>query len=71
MGSVYLAERVDDGRRVAMKLLVPELAQDERFGRRFLRESQQRPASTTRASREEGGGGACFALAVRRWRRLQ
>jgi serine/threonine protein kinase/ABC-type transport system substrate-binding protein len=39
-GSVYLAERIGDGRRVALKLLEPELARDERFRRRFLRESQ-------------------------------
>ena len=40
MGSVYLAEKVEDGRRVALKVLSPQLAQDERFRRRFLRESQ-------------------------------
>src|SRR4029078_2369204 len=28
------------GRRVALKLLAPELARDERFRKRFLRESQ-------------------------------
>jgi ABC-type transport system substrate-binding protein/tRNA A-37 threonylcarbamoyl transferase component Bud32 len=40
MGTVYLAEEVANGRRVALKLLAPELARDERFRQRFLRESQ-------------------------------
>jgi tRNA A-37 threonylcarbamoyl transferase component Bud32 len=40
MGTVYLAEDVTNGRRVALKLLAPELARDERFRQRFLRESQ-------------------------------
>src|SRR5215210_5404201 len=41
MGAVYVAEEVVAGRRrVALKLLSPELARDERFRRRFLRESQ-------------------------------
>src|SRR5213592_965828 len=40
MGSVYLAEETNSGRRVALKLLAPELARDERFRQRFLRESQ-------------------------------
>ena len=39
MGAVYLAE-ARDGRHVALKLLSTELARDERFRRRFLRESQ-------------------------------
>jgi ABC-type transport system substrate-binding protein/tRNA A-37 threonylcarbamoyl transferase component Bud32 len=39
MGAVYLAE-ARDGQRVALKLLSPELARDERFRQRFLRESQ-------------------------------
>ncbi len=39
MGAVYLAED-GEGRRVALKLLSPELARDERFRQRFLRESQ-------------------------------
>jgi serine/threonine-protein kinase len=38
MGAVYLAES-EDGGRVALKLLAPELAHDERFRRRFLREA--------------------------------
>jgi serine/threonine-protein kinase len=38
MGVVHLAED-GAGRRVALKLLAPELAHDDRFRRRFLRES--------------------------------
>jgi tRNA A-37 threonylcarbamoyl transferase component Bud32 len=38
MGTIYLAED-HDGRKVALKLLLPELAHDERFRQRFLRES--------------------------------
>jgi hypothetical protein len=38
MGVVHLAED-GDGHRVALKLLAPELAVDDRFRRRFLRES--------------------------------
>src|SRR5688572_27038613 len=60
MGAVYLAEDAD-GHRVALKLLSPELAHDERFRQRFLRESQL--AATldhphivkTIASGEDGG----------------
>lgn len=40
MGAVYLAEETRTGRRVALKLLGPELAHDERFRRRFLRETE-------------------------------
>src|SRR5215212_12078736 len=40
MGVVYLAEQVRLRRYVALKLIVPELAQDEEFRRRFERESQ-------------------------------
>jgi ABC-type transport system substrate-binding protein/tRNA A-37 threonylcarbamoyl transferase component Bud32 len=40
MGTVYLAEEANTRRRVALKLLAPELARDERFRRRFLRETQ-------------------------------
>src|SRR6476659_9800287 len=39
MGSVYLAEDAEGG-RVALKVLAPQLASDERFRRRFLRESR-------------------------------
>lgn len=39
MGSVFVAIGAD-ARRVALKLLAPELGRDERFRRRFLRESE-------------------------------
>ena len=39
-GSVYSAEDVALKRRVALKVLLPELARDERFRERFLRESR-------------------------------
>jgi len=38
-GTVYLATDAD-GRQVALKVPIPELAGDERFRRRFLREAQ-------------------------------
>ena len=40
MSVVYLAEHLRLRRKVALKLLAPELAADERFRERFLRESQ-------------------------------
>jgi Protein kinase domain len=40
MGVVYLAEDVHLKRKVALKVLAPELAQDPRFRERFVRESQ-------------------------------
>jgi ABC-type transport system substrate-binding protein/tRNA A-37 threonylcarbamoyl transferase component Bud32 len=40
MGTVYLARETSTGRRVALKLLAPELARDERFRQRFLRETE-------------------------------
>jgi serine/threonine protein kinase len=40
MGAVYLAEDVHLRRKVAVKVLGPELADDDRFRRRFLLESQ-------------------------------
>ena len=39
-GAVYAAEDVALKRRVALKVLLPELARDERFRERFLRESR-------------------------------
>src|SRR5512133_2140883 len=40
MGAVYLARDERQGRRIALKVLAPELARDERFRQRFLRESE-------------------------------
>jgi serine/threonine-protein kinase len=40
MGSVFVAEDTRRGGRVALKVLAPTLAQDERFRERFLRESR-------------------------------
>src|SRR5262245_4897725 len=40
MGAVYLAEDTRGKGRVALKVLARESARDERFRRRFLRESQ-------------------------------
>ena len=40
MSSVYLAEHLRLHRKVALKLMAPELADDDRFRERFLRESQ-------------------------------
>src|SRR5690242_17956417 len=39
-GTVYLARDDATGEPVALKLLNPELARDDRFRKRFLRESQ-------------------------------
>jgi serine/threonine protein kinase len=40
MGQVYRAVQLNLERRVALKILAPRLADDERFRRRFLRESR-------------------------------
>jgi serine/threonine-protein kinase len=44
MGVVYLAEQPGLGRRVALKLLTPDYADDEAFRARFLRESKMAAA---------------------------
>jgi serine/threonine protein kinase len=40
MAMVYRAEHLRLGRRVALKVITPELAENERFRQRFIRESQ-------------------------------
>lgn len=40
LGLVYLGEDLGDGRRLAVKLLAPKVAQDERLVKRFLREAR-------------------------------
>jgi len=40
MGVVYLAEDIRLKRKVALKLLSPELAEDDGFRKRFLEESE-------------------------------
>jgi YVTN family beta-propeller protein len=40
MSAVYLAEDLRLGRKVALKLIAPDLAEDERFRERFVRESR-------------------------------
>ena len=40
MSVVYLAEQLALGRKVALKLLSPELSEDEEFRKRFVRESR-------------------------------
>src|SRR5919198_2579631 len=40
MGTVFLAEEAATGRHVALKVLMPELARDDRFRSRFLRETE-------------------------------
>src|SRR5437763_15519179 len=40
MSVVYVAQHLRLDRRVALKLLAPELAEDERFRERFVRESR-------------------------------
>lgn len=40
LGLVYLGEDLTDGRRLAVKLLAPKMAQDEQLVKRFLREAR-------------------------------
>src|SRR5215470_15253854 len=67
MGAVYLAE-APDGARVALKLLEPELAANERFRQRFLRESEvaaslHHPNIVPTVSSGEEGGRLYLAMA--------
>src|SRR5919199_1508211 len=43
MGVVYRAHRADTGQVVALKLMLPELAVNERFRERFVREAELGP----------------------------
>ena len=59
-GSVYLAEDMARGGRVALKVLLPALEADERFRARFLRESRAAAAIDhphVVHDRRAGGGG--------------
>src|SRR4051794_41969942 len=63
MGAVYLAGGAG-GRPVALKLLSPELAHDERFRQRFLRESRLAGTldhpNVVRTLAAGGGGGGVY-----------
>ena len=50
MAVVYRARDVRLGRWVALKVLAEDLARDDAFRRRFIRESRRRPPWTTRTS---------------------
>ena len=67
MGSVYLAEDTRTGEQVALKVLAPELAEDERFRRRFTaRVGARRGARPPphRPDRLVGRGGGFLFLAM-------
>src|SRR3989442_13534643 len=72
-GTVYLAEEPGQGGPVALKLLAPELARDERFRQRFLREAQlpaslDHPNIVSTLPAGEGGGALYLAMAyIRVW----
>src|SRR5438067_7060673 len=75
MSVVYLAEHLRLKRKVALKLIAPDLAEDSKFRERFLRErsrSSPRPSSTPNhphPRRGRGGGRAVHRHALRRWHR--
>ena len=48
MSVVYLAEDIRLKRKVALKLLAPELAEDASFRERFIASRSSPPRSTTR-----------------------
>src|SRR5439155_25061691 len=61
MGAVYLAEHLRLRRRVALKVLISDLAQDETFRARFIRASHiaaslDHPNAGTVYAAGEGGG---------------
>ena len=58
MSVVYLAEDVRLRRRVALKVLDPHLADDERFRERFLRESDDRGVDRPSACYSAGLAGS-------------
>jgi serine/threonine protein kinase len=63
MGAVYLAENVSSGGHVALKILAPELARDERFRQRFLPwgQARRRGSCTSRWHMSTGAiFGSCF-----------
>ena len=67
MGVVYLAHQLGLDRMVALKLLAPHLAEDERFRERFQRESQlaaslDHPNIVPIFDAGEAGGGLYIAM---------
>src|SRR5439155_2578104 len=67
MSVVYLAEDAHLGRRVALKFLAPELAQDTKFQERFTRESRlaaslEHPNIVTVYEAKEAGGQLYLAM---------
>jgi serine/threonine-protein kinase len=68
MGTVYLASEDATGNALALKVLAPELANDDRFRQRFLRESEiarslDHPAITKTIAAGEAEGHLYLAMA--------